>query len=150
MPKRDAVEMDELCINWQRNQWLWTAVSRYTGQVLAFVIGNRKWDQIEELWARLPHAWRRRLVYTDGYGAYGSFFSAWQHRPCEKFDGGTSTVEGVNNSLRHRCGWLVRRSSARARDLGLLQRRLALVVAAHNRDTDKRLRRRQRRLTTTR
>jgi IS1 family transposase len=89
-------------------------------------------------------------VYTDGYGAYASFFSAWQHRVCEKFDGGTSsTVEGVNNSLRHRCGWLVRRSSARARDLGLLALRLSLVVAAHNRDTDKRLRRRQRRLGTT-
>ncbi len=58
--------MDELCINWRRNQWLWTAVSRYTGQVLAFVIGDRKWHQIEDLWARLPQAWQRRLVYTDG------------------------------------------------------------------------------------
>ncbi len=137
--------MDELCINWRGNQWLWTAVSRYTGQVLAFVIGNRKWDHIEELWISLPHLWRRRLVYTDGYQAYGSFFSAWQHRVCDKFDGGTATVEGVNNSLRHRCGWLVRRSSSRARDLGLLEQRLLLTVAAHNRDTEKRLRRRQRR-----
>jgi IS1 family transposase len=113
--------------------------------VLAFVIGDRKWDRIKELWARLPQAWRHRLVYTDGYGTYGSFFSAWQDRVCEKFDDGTATVEGVNNSLRHRCGWLVRRSSARARDRGLLEQRLLLTVAAHNRDTEKRLRRRQRR-----
>jgi IS1 family transposase len=137
--------MDELCINWRRNQWLWTAVSRYTRQVLAFVIGDRKWDRIEELWARFPLIWRHCLVYTDGYGAYASFFSAWQHRVCEKFDGGTATVEGVNNSLRHRCGWLVRRSSARARDLNLLEQRVLLAVEAHNRDTDKRLRRRRRR-----
>lgn len=115
-------------------------MSCYTGQILAFVIGERTWDQIEQLWARLPKAWRHRLVYTDGYGAYASFFSAWQHRVCDKFDGGTATVEGVNNSLRHWCGWLVRRSSVRARDLGLLQKRLALVVAAHNHDTDKRMR----------
>ena len=141
--------MDELCVSYKRNQWLWTAVSRYSGQVLALVIGDRKWDRIEELWERLPRAWRRRLVYTDGYGAYASFFSAWQHRICEKFDGGTATVEGVNNSLRHRCGWLVRRSSARARDLLLLEKRLWLTVEAHNRDTAKRLRRRQRRLTST-
>jgi IS1 family transposase len=141
--------MDELCISWRRNQWLWTAVSRYTGQILAFVIGDRKWDHIEQLWASLPHAWRHRLVYTDGYGAYGSFFSTWQHRICEKFDGGTATVEGVNNSLRHRCGWLVRRSSARARHRSLLALRLSLVASAHNRDTGKRLRRRQRRLKTT-
>ena len=145
--------MDELCINWRRTQWLWTAVSRYTGQILAFVIGERKWDRIEELWANLPQAWRHRLMYTDGYGAYGSFFSAWQHRVCNKFDGGTATseatcggrVEGVNNSLRHRCGWLVRRSSARARDVGLLERRVLLAVRDHNCDTDKRLNRRQRR-----
>jgi IS1 family transposase len=124
-----------------------------TGQILAFVIGNRirdaqarrQWDQIEALWARLPRAWRHRIVYTDGYGAYASFFSAWQHRVCEKFAGGTSTVEGVNNSLRHRCGWLVRRSSARARDVSLLERRLWLSMQAHNRDMQKRLNRRQRR-----
>ncbi|CAA9380689.1 MAG: hypothetical protein AVDCRST_MAG93-9154, partial [uncultured Chloroflexia bacterium] len=27
--------------------------------------------------------------------AYSAFFAPWQHRPCEKFDGGTTTVEGV-------------------------------------------------------
>ncbi len=134
--------MDELCINWRRNQRLWTAVSRYTGQILAFVIGDRTWDQIEDLWVRLPQAWRRRLVYTDGYGAYASFFSAWQHRQCEKFDGGTATVEGVNNSLRHRCGWLVRRSSARARALDLLEKRLLLACQVHNKAARKRFSRR--------
>ena len=41
--KRDALELDELCISKKRNLWLWTlrppsvavAVSRYTGQLLA-------------------------------------------------------------------------------------------------------------------
>ena len=143
--KQDAVEMDELCISKKRHLWLWTAVSRYSGQILAFVIGDRKWDNLARLWQKVPQAYRRRRVYTDGYGAYAAFFSAWQHRVCDKFDGGTATVEGVNNSLRHRCGWLVRRSSARARNLGLLERRLLLTVQAHNRDTEKRLNRRQRR-----
>ena len=136
--QRDAVELDELCISWRKNQWLWTAVSRYTGQILAFVVGDRRWDTIEQLWVRLPKAYRHRLVYTDGYGAYGSFFWGWQHRLCEKFDGGTATVEGVNNSLRHRCGWLVRRSSARARDMSLLEKRLRLTVQAHNQAARKR------------
>jgi hypothetical protein len=39
LPKQDAVEMDELCISQKRNLWLWTAVSRYTGQILGYVIG---------------------------------------------------------------------------------------------------------------
>ena len=69
--------MDELCISKKRNLWLWTAVSRYSGQVLAFVLGNRKGDTVARLWQKVPAAWQRRLVYTDGYGTYGTFFSSW-------------------------------------------------------------------------
>lgn len=104
--------MNEFCISKKRNLWLWTAVSRYTGQIVAFVIGDRTWDNVARLWQKVPPTWQHRLVYTDGYQAYPAFFTAWQHRVCEKFDGGTSTVEGVNQSLRHRCGALVRRTSA--------------------------------------
>ena len=82
-------------------------------------------------------------MYTDGYGAYGAFFSSWQHRLCQKFDGGTCTVEGVNQSLRHRCGALVRRTSARARSLELLSKRLAITVEAHNRAGQRRINRRR-------
>ena len=71
--------MDELCVSWRRNPWLWTAVSRYTGQILAYCLGDRGWDNVERLYASPPPAYRRRLVYTDGYGAYPPFFSAWQH-----------------------------------------------------------------------
>jgi IS1 family transposase len=138
----DAVEVDELCISWRQNLWLWTAVSRYTGQVLAWFVGNRSWDCLEELWARMPGRWKHRLIYTDGYGAYFAFFAGWQHRVCEKFDGGTATVEGVNHSLRHRCGALVRKTSARCRDVNLLEMRLALVVHAHNRGGRRRFNRR--------
>jgi len=89
----------------------------------------------------VPTAYHRRLVYTDGYGAYAEFFSSWhdtkgvsaQHRLCAKFDSGTCTVEGVNHSLRHRCGALVRRGSARCRSLELLSKRLDITVEAHNR-----------------
>ena len=76
--------MDELCISKKRNLWLWTAVSRYSGQVLAFVLGERKWDNLAKLWQQVPQAWQRCLVYTDGYGAYGAFFSSWQHRVCAR------------------------------------------------------------------
>jgi IS1 family transposase len=142
--KQDAVEMDELCISQKRNLWLWTAVSRYTGQILAFVIGDRTWDNLARLWQQVPPDWQRRLVYTDGYGAYAAFFSSWQHRVCDKFDGGTSTVEGVNQSLRHRCGALVRRTSARCRTEAMWHKRVAITVAAHNRAGQRRLQRRLR------
>ena len=126
------MEIDELCINKRENLWLWTAVSRYTGQILAFVIGSRAWEHLERLWSRVPRPWRRRLVYTDGYEAYGAFFPTWQYRLCQKGDGGTCTVEGVNTSLRHRCGALVRRSLSRCRDASTLERSVGWAVRAHN------------------
>jgi IS1 family transposase len=137
--------MDELCISKRRNLWLWTAVSRYTGQILAWLIGSREWHHLSRLWERVPKPWRRRLVYTDGYGAYSAFFSPWQHRVCAKGDGRTATVEGVNTSLRHRCSPLVRRTSGRrhgSQDNGWLSRRLGCAVVAHNRGGLRRLNRR--------
>jgi IS1 family transposase len=59
--------MDELCISKRRNLWLWTAVSRYTGQILAYLIGDRTWKHAGELHALLPQRYQRRRVYTDGY-----------------------------------------------------------------------------------
>jgi IS1 family transposase len=86
-----------------------TAVSRYTGQVLTYVLGDRSWKHVEKLVALLPPRYQRRTVYTDGYEANGAFFWPSRHRQCQKFDGGTSGAEGVNTSLRHRCSFLVRR-----------------------------------------
>ena len=140
--QEDSIEIDELCISNKNNQWLWTAVSRYSGQMLAYHVGDRTWGNVRMLWKKIPRCYRHRHVYTDGYGAYASFFPKWQHTVCDKGSGGTSTVEGVNNSLRHRCGALVRRTSARCRDLDLLPYRLGFTVSAHNRNTPNRLRKR--------
>ena len=131
-PKADAVEIDELCLSKRDNLWLWAAVSRYTGQILAWVIGSRGWEHLERLWSLVPVRWRRRLVYTDGYEAYSTFLSPWQHRRCVKGDGGTCTVEGVNTSLRARCGALVRRSGSRSGKPVLLFERVFWAVGAHN------------------
>ena len=130
--------MDELCISKKRNLWLWTAVSRYTGQILAYVIGNRTYKQVENLYALLPERYQRRRVYSDGYGAYAAFFYPSEHRVCAKFDGGTSVVEGVNTSLRHRCSFLVRRHSGPRDQIKSIDSRLIFVARAHNRDCRKR------------
>ena len=57
--------MDELCISKRRNLWLWTAVSRYTGQVLAWLIGSREWHHLSHLWERIPKPWRKRPTVQD-------------------------------------------------------------------------------------
>jgi insertion element IS1 protein InsB len=133
----DAVEYDEMCVSWRHQVWLWLAVSRYSGQILAFVIADRSFAALDELRALLPEAWGRRATYADGYKAYESLPPS-RHTTCQKFDGGTCTAEGVNNSLRHRCGALVRRTSAKCRGRDWLHRRVALAVLAHNSAAKKR------------
>ena len=138
MPDKDAVEMDELCISKKQNVWLWTAVSRYTGQILAYVIGDRTWKHVEKLFALIPERYKRRRVYTDGYEAYADFFCPSQHRVCPKGSGGTNTVEGVNTSLRHRCSFLVRRHCGPRDKTESIEGRLCFVARAHNADCQKR------------
>jgi insertion element IS1 protein InsB len=139
--------MDELCISKKRNVWLWTAVSRYTGQILAYLLGDRTWKHVEKLHALLPARYQRRTVYTDGYEAYSAFFWPSRHRVCEKFDGGTSVVEGVNTSLRHRCSFLVRRHCGRRDQVQSIERRLSFAARAHNAACQKRWERQQLRAT---
>lgn len=141
-PERDAVEMDELCVSHKRNLWLWTAVSRATGQILAYVVGDRSYSHVDRLLAALPEPWRRRRIYTDGYGAYEDRIARSRHRVCDKGEGLTSRVEGVNTSLRHRCALLVRRHCG-PRNKGVLSPRLGLSVGAHNAACEKRWLRRQ-------
>jgi insertion element IS1 protein InsB len=148
--EQDAVEMDEICISKKQNLWLYTAVSRYSGQILAYLLSDRTYKNVKTMLKSLPKAWVRRLKYTDGYQGYAKYISACLHRSCKRFDGGTCTVEGVNNSLRHRCSFLVRRSSgprvAQGQDkrpqrsvaLLSLSRRLTFAIIAHNRAAKKR------------
>ena len=138
MPDKDAVEMDELCMSKKQNVWLWTAVSRYTGQILAYVIGDRTWKHVEKLFALIPERYKRRRVYTDGYEAYADFFCPSQHRVCHKGSGGTNTVEGVNTSLRHRCSFLVRRHCGPRDKTESIEGRLCFVARAHNAACQKR------------
>jgi IS1 family transposase len=135
--------MDELCVSKKHNLWLYTAVSRYSGQILVYFLSDHQWKNVKKLRKMLPKAWRSRLIYTDGYGGYSKYIPAHLHRPCKKFDGGTCTVEGVNNSLRHRTSGLVRRSSGprvseRSVATSSLSRRVDFAVMAHNRAAQKR------------
>ena len=138
LPERDAVEIDELCISKKRNLWLWTAVSRKTGQFLATALGDRSQVTLARLWDKMPASYRRRPVYTDEYRVYFAFFAPWQHHPSPKGSGGTSVVEGTNTSLRHRSGVLVRRTCSRSRETTMLDQRIMPVLHAHNQAAKKR------------
>ena len=132
--KGDALEIDELVIRYRfrrRYRYLWIAISRLTRQVIGFTIGDRSTKSLVRLWFSLPADYRRKLVYTDFYKAYAKWFAHWQHRPCDKGSGKTSVVEGLNNKWRNRVSGLVRKTVC-VRYINDLQRRLWLVIEAHN------------------
>jgi IS1 family transposase len=132
--KGDALELDELVIRFgykRRYLYLWIAVSRLTRQVVGFWIGDRSFKSLWTLWFSLPAAYRRKLVYTDFYEAYGKLFRAWQHRPCGKGSGQTCLVEGLNNKWRNRISGLVRKTVC-VQSLADLENRLWMVIHQHN------------------
>ncbi len=85
--KGDALEIDELVVRFRfkrRYRYLWLVISRLTHQVIAWGVGDRSEKTLQEVWWKVPPGYRRKLVYTDFYEAYASFFRPWQHRPSEK------------------------------------------------------------------
>ena len=112
-------------------RYLWVAVSRVTRQVLGFVPGDRSERSLWQLWFSLPGDYRRKLVYSDCYEAYATFFRPWQHRSCAKGSGKTNLVEGLNNKWRNRVSGLVRKTVC-VQSLCDLQRRLWIVIYTHN------------------
>lgn len=103
--------MDEICIRFSPSLWLWIAVSRTLGVVLASVLGDRSDAMLVRLWEEeMPYAWRELPVCTDAYGSYGRVLPADQHEICDKGSGKTSKVEALNTKWRQRQSGLVRRS----------------------------------------
>ena len=126
----------------RRYLYLWIMVCRVSRQVIAFFLGNRSFHSLQELWWRVPRAYRKKLIYTDLYEVYAQFFAAWQHRPSPKGSGRTSVIEGLNNKWRNRVSGLVRRTVCIAPAAKAdLERRLLLVFVQHNRQCRRRLER---------
>ena len=56
----------------------------------------------------------------------------WQHPRIPKGSGGTSIVEAIDYSLRHRCGMLVRMSCAFSKSQEMHTTRIEIVIDNHN------------------
>ena len=117
----------------KRKVWLWLAVERASRRIVAWVTGQRGAATARRLWRALPRRYRRRCWYfTDDWKAYVGVLPRWQHRPCPKGSGGTSIVEAVNCSLRHRCGVLVRKSCSFSKSLEMHEVRIKIVIDNYN------------------
>lgn len=60
-------------------RWLWHAIDRLCGKVLAYVFGRRK-DQVFLQLKKLLEPFGIKLYYTDGWGAYERHLPAELHQ----------------------------------------------------------------------
>ena len=75
----------------------------------AFHVGDRSHKSAEQLWAKIPHAYRQHATfYTDQYVVYEKVIPAAQHQAISKLARKTNHLERFNNTLRQRVSRLVR------------------------------------------
>lgn len=95
----------------RRQQWIWLAINRETGEIVGVAIGARTKATARKLWASLPAVYREcAICYTDFWQAYAAILPSKRHRAVGKESGQTSHIERFNNTLRQRCSRLVRKT----------------------------------------
>ena len=87
-------------------RWLWHAIDRRTGKVLAYVFGRRQDTVFLELKALLQ-SFGIAGYFTDGWGAYERHVAAEQHTVGKD---NTQKIESKHINLRTRIKRLVRRT----------------------------------------
>ena len=102
-------ELDEMWsfVGSKRNQrWLWHALDRRSGQLLAYVFGRRKDEVFLEL-KKLLEPFGIQKYCTDGWGAYERHLSSEKHEIGKRK---TQQIERKHLTLRTRIKRLARRT----------------------------------------
>jgi insertion element IS1 protein InsB len=86
-------------------RWVWIALARHTGQVLAYAIGDRDERTCRRLWERIPEGYKGGSCYSDFSGeAYRAIIPGECHEAVGKESGELAHVERWNTTLRQRLG----------------------------------------------
>lgn len=102
-------ELDEMWSfvqNKKNQRWLWHAIERTTGKVLAYVLGTRT-DNVFVKLKTLLEPFGIKKFYTDGWGAYERKLDPNQHQVGKA---NTQKIERKHLTLRTRLKRLVRRT----------------------------------------
>ena len=109
----DVLEVDEA---WSfvgkksQKRWLWTAICRRTGQIVAFVIGDRSEATCRRLWDAIPQVYQHCQSFSDFWKAYAKVFPQATHQSVGKETGETAHQERWYNTLRQWLGRYTRKT----------------------------------------
>jgi insertion element IS1 protein InsB len=113
--------------------WLWMAMDTQTRQIIAFHVGNRSRKSAEQLWAKIPVAYREQVTFcTDRYEAYMDVIPAAQHKAITKLARKTNHLERFNNTLRQQVSRLVRDTLAFSKKLANHIGAIKLFICEYN------------------
>ena len=65
-PESELDEIWSFVFKKARKRWVWIALCRNTGQIVAFVTGDRGAVTCRKLWQQIPALYRPEHCYTDG------------------------------------------------------------------------------------
>lgn len=105
----EEAELDEMWSyvgNKKNQRWLWHAIDRLTGKVLAYVFGRRK-DEVFLKLKELLEPFGIKKYYTDGLGAYQRNLPSDKHKIGKK---NTERIEQKHTRLRARIKRLQRKT----------------------------------------
>ena len=97
-------------------------------------IGDRSRKTCVLLWSRVPHSYKRALLYTDFWDAYTKVLPAKRHRATDKGEGQTCHIERFNNILRQRMGRFVRSTLSFSKTDAMHENCLGLFLQDYNRE----------------
>ena len=109
----DVLELDEawsFVAKKSEKRWLWTAICRRTGQIVAFIIGDRSEATCRQLWQAIPQSYRSCHSFSDFWKAYARVFPQETHQSVGKETGETAHQERWYNTLRQWLGRYTRKT----------------------------------------
>ena len=130
-----TLELDELwsfVLEKTRKHWIWIALCRQTGQVVAYAIGDRSEATCQKLWNKIPPAFRNGQLFSDFWEACQLVLPPEQHTAVGKDSGETSHVERWNNTLRQRLARFVRKTLSFSKSYAMHEICLFLFLHRYN------------------
>lgn len=131
----DILELDELwsfVYSKAFKRWIWIAICRRTRQIVAYFIGDRSSKSCQQLWNRVPEAYKSCYTYSDFWHSYEEVIQTGKHQSVGKSSGQTNHVERWNNTLRQRIGRFVRRTLSFSKSDAMHELYLKLFIHNYN------------------
>lgn len=111
--KAEVDEMQSFVGNKKKQRWLWHAIDHYSGEVLAFVLGNRT-DEVFLKLKQLLEPFGITQFYTDGLKTYERKLPEAQRKVCKLK---MQKIERKHLTLRTRIKRLQRKSICYSRSV---------------------------------